>query len=146
MKTVYLSGPIGDLGADTEEERLRLRERQKEFAKYAGKIHRAGYEVLNPFELTKVFKYEPKKPTRIEILRYELHVLSHEADELWLMPGWEESRGCDAEVHVALALGMPVFDMERRRMITLSKTGMQALMRPLCGKIATDVEKMRIYE
>ena len=146
MKRVYLSGPIGDLGTDTEEERLRLRERQKEFAKYAGKIQRAGYEVLNPFELTKVFKDEPEKPTRIEILRYELHVLAHDADELWLMPGWEESRGCDAEVHVALALGLPVFDMERQKMITLSKTGMQALTRPLCGKIATDVPRLKLYK
>ena len=141
MKRVYLSGPIGDLGTDTEEERLRLKERQKEFAKYAGKILRAGYDVINPFDLYDALCKECS-PTRTETMRADLMALANDADELWLMPGWEESRGCDAEVHVALALGMPVFDMERRRMITLSKTGMQALLRPLNNKITDDIGRM----
>ena len=143
MKTVYLSGPIGDMLFDSK---ANIRERRKEFARYESKIRRAGYDVINPFTVADAQMKGEKTSTREELMRVDIIVLAQKADEVWLMPGWEESRGCDAEVHVALALGMPVFDMERRKMITLSKTGMQALIRPLCGKIATDVEKMRIYD
>lgn len=147
MKKVYLSGPIGDELTDSQEH---LRERRREFEKYAAKIRKAGYDVINPFDISdtqfKVFADDGEKPTRQDLMRADILAMASSADEVWLMPGWEESRGCDGEVHAALAIGLPVFDMERRRMITLSKTGMQVLMRPLCGEIAADVKKMEMND
>ena len=147
MKKIYLSGPIGDVLTDSKEH---LRERRKEFKKYESKIRRAGYDVINPFDIAdrefRVLADEDKQPTREDLMRADIVAMASSADEVWLMPGWEESRGCDGEIHAALAIGLPVFDIERRQVITLSKTGMQALLRPLCGKIATDTKKMEIYK
>lgn len=147
MKKVYLSGPIGDVLTDSKDH---LRERRKEFKKYEAKIRRAGYDVINPFDISdvqfKVFAQDGEKPTREDLMRADIVAMASSADEVWLMPGWEESRGCDGEIHAALAIGLPVFDIERRQVITLSKTGMQALLRPLCGKIATDTKKINMYE
>lgn len=143
MKTVYLSGPIGDMLSDSK---ANIRERRKEFARYEAKIRRAGYDVINPFTVADAQMKCEKTTTREELMRADIIALAQKADEVWLMPGWEDSRGCDGEIHAALAIGIPVYDIEEKRVFTMSKTGMQALMRPLCGKIATDVKKMRIYD
>ena len=145
-KVIYLSGPIGDVLADNEE---LLKERRREFNKYTRRIQKVGCDVINPFTISdKMFERcgnSRELITRKDLMREDIHQLVSYADEVWLMPGWEESRGCDGEVHAALACGIPVFDIERCKVITLSKTGMQALLRPLCGRIATDVPKIKMY-
>lgn len=147
MKTIYLSGPIGDVLGSNQEQ---TKERRKEFNKYARRIKKLGYDVLNPFdisdELIKRCGNCSDMLTRSSLMREDIRQMASFADEVWLMPGWEESRGCDGEVHAALACGIPVFDIERKQIISLSKTGMQALMRPLCGKISTDVPKFEMYD
>ncbi|MDP9011108.1 MAG: DUF4406 domain-containing protein [Pseudomonadota bacterium] len=44
-----------------------------------------------------------------EALIADLTYIAREADGVYLLPGWEKSKGCAAEVALATALGKPLF-------------------------------------
>lgn len=52
----------------------------------------------------------PPELYRRFLLRDLVAILEHEADALWVLDGWEDSRGAALEVHVARSVGLPIFD------------------------------------
>jgi hypothetical protein len=91
-KGVYVAGPI--TGYD-------LMERAGTFARTTAALRRAGYKVVNPFEV------HPTGVTWTDALRADLKAMM-DCDTIYLLPGWERSSGVRLELNVALSLGFRV--------------------------------------
>lgn len=110
---VYLAGPMRGL----PEYNFPL------FLKAATDLRLAGLEVFNPAEqdLDRGFEYEGTTgfeplPTLgldlREAMADDMAYISGVADAVVTLPGWEESPGASAEVALALALGLMVFEYD----------------------------------
>lgn len=116
-RTVYVAGPMtGYQGYNFPafngaEERLKL----------------FGYDVLNPARHGAGQTWEWYMRADIR------HVL--DADAIYLLPGWEASRGARLEVHVAHALGVPTIAASAWSRDTLPGWGAPSdiCMIPACG-------------
>lgn len=94
MKTrIYISGPISGYDLD---------ERRKTFRQVANYLSILGYEPVNPFDnsLPQPGDYEQHMRADIEEL------LS--CDCIYLLQGWEKSRGSRLELDIAVACGIDV--------------------------------------
>lgn len=95
---LYISGPItGDKAY-----------RQK-FRAAAEQLKARGYAVVNPAELDDVLPVESM--TWSQILDHCLDLLGR-CDAVVLLPGWEESRGCNREVGYAQGADMIILPIE----------------------------------
>jgi len=95
--TIYLSGPMSGLPDYNS----------AEFAKYAEIYRQQGFRVLSPPELdagdwSKDYAFYIKRD--IEVLVKE-HV-----SRIYLLPGWQDSRGARLEHHIAELLGIGIYD------------------------------------
>lgn len=98
MGMIYISGPItGDKAY-----------RQK-FRAAAEQLKARGYNVVNPAELDDVLPVESM--TWSQILDHCLDLLGR-CDAVVVLPGWEESRGCNREVGYAQGVGMIILPIE----------------------------------
>jgi hypothetical protein len=111
MKRVYLSGPMTGL----ENHNFPA------FHRWAAQLRADGFEVVNPAEIEEAGTWEL-------CLRADLRELCTCA-AIALMPGWENSKGANLELHVAHRLGLEVihlplqFDLVKhlRRQIAFSE-------------------------
>lgn len=70
------------------------------------------HEVFCPSEFTARIKSEGLSTDLREMLKYDLAYILNEADGLIGLPGWASSKGSLAEVHLAWAIGLPVYEYE----------------------------------
>lgn len=96
---IYISGKIS--GTD-------LTETRKRFAAVAKATKRLGYEPINPFE-NGLSEHDS----------WEAHMLKDIADLLqckaiYMLQGWEDSKGARIEHYIATKIGMPImYEIER---------------------------------
>jgi len=95
---VYLAGPMTGLPAFNF----------PAFDYAAAQWRDAGYDVVNPAEEQR----KRRESTDLPWAHYLRHDLRHllDCDAIALLPGWRQSKGATLEHHVAVALGMPVYD------------------------------------
>lgn len=90
---VYLSGPMTGIADNNF----------PAFHALAAKLRAEGYEVVSPAEIQEAETWEL-------CLRADLRELCT-CDAIALMPGWENSKGANLELHVAHRLGMRVIHL-----------------------------------
>ena len=88
---VYISGPIA--GYD-------LQERKMAFLKVQHMLESLGYEVSNPFD-----NGVPDDAHWREHMRADIAMLL-QCESIYMMPGWEFSKGCKLELDVASSCGI----------------------------------------
>lgn len=92
MKTIYISGPmtgLPDLNFPA-------------FNAAARMLRDLGHDVRNPAEVGE----EPGKSWE-DYMRKDLRLLC-DCTHIYLLPGWEKSKGAHLELHIAHRLGMEV--------------------------------------
>src|SRR5690625_886848 len=92
--TIYISGPmtgINDLNRPL-------------FNSVATELRDMGYDVVNPVELC------PPGMGWSDCMRRDISALM-ECDSILLLPGWMDSKGARLERHIAVQLGMQVYDI-----------------------------------
>jgi hypothetical protein len=87
METIYISGPIK--GITNPKEIFDNKQKQ---------LEKLGYQVTNPFNLLETGTYE-------EFMRYDIRALTF-CDSIYMMKGWEKSKGANIELKVAQAIGL----------------------------------------
>lgn len=111
MKRIFISGPMSGI------ENYNV----KEFSKAANALRDAGYFVINPAETFKRmdgflgdrkeieanFNEFPRGRLADAVIEIELALL-RSCDEIYLLNGWEESRGARRELQEALEHGLIV--------------------------------------
>jgi hypothetical protein len=90
---VYISGPMSGYPDYN----------RPAFHKAAEELRAQGHEPLNPAELDL-----GEGATWQEYMRADIRMLTY-ADAIYLLDGWEASRGATFEKYVADTLGIPVF-------------------------------------
>lgn len=95
---VYLSGPMS--GVENYRET---------FEAAARELTAAGHTVINPAEILQVAP--EAAASRASFLLIDLHLLAS-AEAMLLLPGWEESTGCQAEFAFCRAVGIPAIDAD----------------------------------
>lgn len=89
------------------------------FRNVAERLREAGHEVLSPVERDEQSGFNPKGLCGFEslsgldfdlreALAADCRMICEEADGVYVLPGWEHSKGARAEVALARALGLPV--------------------------------------
>ena len=93
MKRVYLSGPMSGIADNNF----------PAFHEWAARLRADGFEVVSPAEIKEAGTWEL-------CLRADLRELCT-CEAIALMPGWENSKGANLELHVAHRLGMEVIHL-----------------------------------
>jgi nucleoside 2-deoxyribosyltransferase len=113
MKNVYLAGPMRGIANFNK----------PAFMAAALCLAANGYRVFNPVEETiklygdGVYEDNPagdEAATPIDprkVFFNDIAFICLHADAVVLLPGWERSKGATAERAIALALGLPVYDL-----------------------------------
>lgn len=93
MKKIYLSIPIS--GRNYTD--------QRNYAYYvATNLAQKGYDVITPFDIVK----DPTTPYAKAMGECVSELLK--CNGIYLCSGWKESKGCQAELHIALVYGLDV--------------------------------------
>ena len=111
-KRVYIAGPVAGCDLDETIER---------FASLQTKLEKEGHTVINPVAIIQEVNFARFMAGKVELsddnTKHRRVILSHcifsllrYADELHLLPGWQESAGSQAEKKVAEAIGLPVIE------------------------------------
>jgi len=95
IKTIYLSGPISFVPNNNHEK----------FSNATKKLTSKGYIVINPLELI-----ENESSTWEECMKVDLTEML-KCDAVFVLDGWEKSRGATLEVFLSQKLSIPVFDL-----------------------------------
>jgi len=96
---VYISGKFSSPDPKVREKNIRLAD------KYALKIWKMGFDVFCPHTMTQNWV---GKVNYWEMIISDLNWLAV-CDILFLLPGWQRSRGARIEVQVAKDLGIPIY-------------------------------------
>lgn len=100
---LYIAGPM----------RGKHRYNQNAFEAATFDLRYAGYQVISPHEIDKVWGWDFDKPlkdqtvTMVDLVRRDVEAISL-CDILVVMPGWRQSTGARAEVAIAKWLKKPV--------------------------------------
>jgi hypothetical protein len=89
MEAIYISGPIKGIVNPKEI----FDDKQKQ-------LEKIGCMVTNPFNLLETGTYE-------EFMRYDIRALTF-CDSIYMMKGWEKSKGANIELKVAKAIGLKI--------------------------------------
>lgn len=115
LPTVYVAGPMNGLP-------------QHNFPAFhteAGRLRALGYRVLSPAEKAgeqaaiEAAEHGPEfreTQTYKDFLKADLRMVL-DSDAIQLLPGWENSRGAQLEVHVARAVGIEVWEPQGERVM-----------------------------
>lgn len=109
-KTAYIAGAISGRDIDVA---------TNQFSKKAKELDAEGYRVINPVGVIKVINdfrvYSNKPPLadsspsdRRTIMAHCISLLLDQADELHLLPGWQNSKGATLEREIAYKFNIPV--------------------------------------
>lgn len=99
---LYLFGPMrGYKNANAEA-----------FREAREKLRDMRHEVFCPSELTESMRELKVQSTLRQQLGIDLNWICNQAEGLVGLPGWSTSKGSLAEVHVAWAIGIPVYEFE----------------------------------
>lgn len=79
------------------------------FSEYAGKLRRAGYQVISPAESPPPNAAFP--PGRADCMRHDLLIVAV-VDGVAVLPNWQESPGARLEVACAWAFDIPVYEAD----------------------------------
>lgn len=113
VKSVYIAGPMRGIPEFNF----------PAFMEAADTCRRAGLKVYNPAQedidlrgftaegLTGNEDLSALGFDLTEALTHDLSIIAHKADAVVVLDGWEKSKGAQAEVALARALGKPVFDI-----------------------------------
>lgn len=97
---LYLAGPMRgykDLNRDAfKDARERLRDMK--------------HEIFCPSEMTDTVRENGRPSDTRDMLWYDFAWILQEAEGMVCLPGWEKSKGALAEVHLAWAIGIPVYE------------------------------------
>jgi hypothetical protein len=90
------------------------------FARVAKALRRRGIQVMSPAEHDLEQGFEPTCPVVDEkfvrdALRWDLAMIIDGADAIVVLPDWEASEGVAVELHVARAIGLPVYQWPSMR-------------------------------
>lgn len=99
---IYISGPIS--GINDYKER---------FAKAKKKLEAQGFSVCNPVDLDSLVKCHFSDPTWVDYMKIDIRFLCV-CDSIFMLKGWENSRGAKLEHHIAQELGMKIYYEEDR--------------------------------
>lgn len=104
QKTAYIAGPVSGRDIETV---------ARQFSEKKNALVALGYNVINPVAIIQNINAGRDIPltdeqNRREIIAICLNALVRFADELHLLPGWEESAGAGLERSVALRMGIKV--------------------------------------
>jgi hypothetical protein len=88
------------------------------FAAWAKELRRRGHEVLVPSE-------NPAPPEGEEnpiayYMRLDLQMVM-ESECLWMIPGWQYSKGAKVEAAVAMAIGVPLLDVDTEKPLPIRR-------------------------
>lgn len=92
-KKIYISGMIAHMD---------INERRAAFKKAADEWERRDYEVVNPFE-----NGLPQTADWHDHMRRDIHLLTM-CDYIYMLRGWEHSKGAKLEMDVASSCGITV--------------------------------------
>jgi hypothetical protein len=89
------------------------------FLSAAKELRSKGYKVYNPAEVELKAGFDPKTGlyadghtvTIRELILEDLVWICQFADKVVVLPGWEQSKGAQAEVKTALAIGVEVIEL-----------------------------------
>jgi hypothetical protein len=110
MSHFYLSGPISG----------KPKGNIMEFERAAQELRQHGYKIVSPVELDQKEQIcteeveAGSKEWRFLLARDIEIITSTETQGLFVLPGWQDSRGARLEVHVAMELGKPVVSWPER--------------------------------
>lgn len=94
---IYISIPISEKDEKTQREKA---------DKIKIALSKAGYEVVNPFDIIP----DRKNPDWFDHIGEDLRELS-KCDRIYLCNGWKESKGCNLEMQYAISMGIkPIFE------------------------------------
>lgn len=108
-KRIYIAGPMSGLPD----------ENRPEFHAYAQLMREYGYVVLNPATLPAGLTQDQYMDICTAMVRA--------ADEVHLLPGWENSAGAKVEYHYALKRGLHTQEAESLMELARRRTRMQVL-------------------
>ena len=94
--TIYISGPMTGIPEFN----------YPMFAEYTKKYREKGYKVISPAETD---GGDTSKPWSY-YLRKDVRMLVDDVDAVYMLPGWQKSKGARLEFFLASELGIPIFD------------------------------------
>ena len=91
---IYISGPI-----------TKNPNAKEDFEKAQETLEELGYEVINPYELNRVLPNGEQEQYMHVCLK-----LMHYSEAIYMMDGWEESKGACVENGYARCLGLEIYN------------------------------------
>lgn len=89
---IYISGPITG-----------IKNFEKNFSKAEKKLKKIGHEVVNPVKIGEALN----NPSYEDYMKADLKALL-ECDAIYLLDGWSNSKGANAEIKVAVICGIRI--------------------------------------
>jgi hypothetical protein len=77
----------------------------------AKRLRALGYMIINPAEINPLVLTDIYTEECYKYLKKDLNMILNNADALLVMPGWEFSYGCNAEVSLAKAIKLPIYNI-----------------------------------
>lgn len=74
-------------------------------------LHAKGHEVFSPSEQDRLRGHAPLGDEFKQALKEQIVWITDNADAMVVLPGWEDSEGCQVEVKLAILLGVPVWGL-----------------------------------
>ena len=78
----------------------------------AKRLRELGFTIINPADLHPLSNSSTYEDEDYKALRKDLSIILSSVDGILVMPGWEFSYGCNAEVSVAKAVKIPIYNIE----------------------------------
>lgn len=94
--TIYIAGAVSAIGIDKAEPLFRQKEQE---------LTKQGFRVLNPVKLVLQHGYQ-NRPWR-DIMQFLIPFVS-ECDILYVMKGWQQSKGANIERNLCMGIGTEI--------------------------------------
>lgn len=101
MSRIYLAGKI------SSKDPLEFLENIRNGQAWSTWVISLGHDVYSPF-LDYQFAFHPPVPTKEQYRSNSMSFLEHWAEEVWVLPDWENSGGTKKEIERANELKIPV--------------------------------------
>ena len=111
--TIYLAGPMSNIEQHN----------WPAFKAAAAELRAQGHKVISPAEMDIItYGLNPSDPDFSQVnygkaMKADLIALPT-CDAVYVLPGWEESKGAQLEVHIALVFHMPIWDYQTGKELT----------------------------